>query len=268
MSVGMETAEAGLLAQMTPILLALADDGRAAVSLGGSRAKKLADASSDYDFRVYADRFKGPELKRTDAWAAFESAWRDWEARGFRIDGVWPREIASVDGKLAAWCAGKGEPVEYEWTIWGYHLPTDIAHQQIVADPAGVLAGWKQLLATYPEPLREAVFERHLTILRYWRTDYHYRNKVERGDAIFLAGLTTRLLHSIMQVLFALNRTYFVGDGWNLRAAEGFELLPDDLAGRVGLILDPPSGEGRWASQYHDLMDLIDDVEGVVARGR
>jgi hypothetical protein len=57
MSVGMETAEAGLLAQMTPILLALADDGRAAVSLGGSRAKKLADANSDYDFRVYADRF-------------------------------------------------------------------------------------------------------------------------------------------------------------------------------------------------------------------
>ena len=21
--------------------------------------------------------------------------------------------------------------IDYEWTVWGYHLPTDIAHQQL-----------------------------------------------------------------------------------------------------------------------------------------
>ena len=47
MFAGAETAEAGLLAQITPALLALADTGRVAVSLGGSRAKSFADTQSD-----------------------------------------------------------------------------------------------------------------------------------------------------------------------------------------------------------------------------
>jgi len=264
MFAGAETAEAGLFAQMTPALLALADTGRVAVSLGGSRAKSFADTKSDYDFRVYADQFKGPELAETPAWAEFEAVWRSWERKGLRIDGAWCRSIASIDRDLAAWLDGHGAVKEYEWTIWGYHLPTDIAHQQIVADPDGVLGAWKDRLKTYPETLRRAVLDKHMSILRYWRADYHYLSKVERGDVVFLAGLSAKLLHSIMQVIFALNRTYFVGDGWNLRGTANFAIVPEDLANRVVRVVDP--GPGRWAAQRERLIALVNDVEGLVAR--
>lgn len=265
MSQGIEAMETDLLLQITPVLLALADTGRVAVALGGSRAKGLADSKSDYDFRVYADRFRGPELTQTTAWVEFEAIWRAWESRGLRIDGAWCRGIADIDRDLVAWRDGIAEPPDYDWTIWGYHLPTDIAHQQIIADPDGVLAGWKASLAVYPEPLRRAVVAKHLSILRYWRNDYHYLSKVDRGDAMFLAGLTAKLLHSVAQVLFALNRTYFVGDGWNLRTAAAFTVLPANLAPRVEAILDPGARADRWQLQYRGLVALIDDLDVLVA---
>ena len=154
MSVGIERVEVALFAQMVPALLGLSEGGRVAVSLGGSRAKNLGDSRSDYDFRVYADRFKGPELTRTQAWADFEAIWQAWEHKGFRIDGAWCRRIADIDRDLTTSLAGEGAAPDYDWTIWGYQLPTDIAHQTIVADPDGVLKGWKARLEVYPELLR------------------------------------------------------------------------------------------------------------------
>jgi len=43
--------------------------------------------------------------------------------------------------------------------------------QQIIADPRGLLAGWKQQLAQYPETLRASVLRQHMEILRYWAKD-------------------------------------------------------------------------------------------------
>lgn len=257
--------ETELIAHLTPLLLDLADRGRVAVSLGGSRAKNRADSWSDYDFRVYADRFRGPELNRTKAWANFKAAWRIWEANGVRIDGAWVREIGEIDAALEAWLAGKGEPIEYDWTVWGYHLPTDLAHQLILIDDDGVLEDWKARLKTYPEALRRAVIAKHLGILRYWRADYHYESKVARRDIIFLAGITAKLIHSIMQVHFALNRTYFVGDGWNLNVAKDFVVAVDRLAQRVENALNLRSTNADLDEQRRQLIALVDDVEALVA---
>ena len=146
--------EEELFATMTPVIAALAEGGNGAGSLGGSRARHRADAQSDYDFRVYADQFKGPELKQTEAWQQFDAVLQGWEARGLRLDGVWAHNYGRVQADLDAWLAGNGATKTYEWTIWGYHLPTDLAHQHIIADPQGILAGWKNQLAVYPDALR------------------------------------------------------------------------------------------------------------------
>jgi hypothetical protein len=264
MSVSIERVEVALFAQIVPALLGLSEGGRVAVSLGGFRAKNLGDSRSDYDFRVYADRFKGPELTRTQAWADFEAIWQSWEHKGFRIDGAWCRRIADIDRDLTTSLVGEGATPDYDWTIWGYQLPTDIAHQTIVADPDGVLKGWKARLEVYPELLRQAILEKQMAILRYWRADYHYLSKIERRDEVFLAGLSAKLVHSIMQVLFALNRSYFPGDGWNLRLAEGLTIAPTDLSARIKLVLNPGSDADRWVLQRDRIVALIDDLEGLL----
>ena len=133
---------------MTPLIADLAQSGRGAVALAGSRGKGRADAQSDYDFRVYADAYRGPDIRETAQWRRFEETMRHWEAKGFRMDGVWMRSYGGVQRDLAAWIDGRPTPKTFEWTIWGYHLPTDLANQQIVSDPDGILARWKAELVS------------------------------------------------------------------------------------------------------------------------
>lgn len=254
--------EEELFATMTPVIADLAEGGNGAVSLGGSRAKHRSDAQSDYDFRVYADQFKGPELQQTEAWKRFEAVLQAWEARGLRLDGVWARNYDRVQANLDGWIAGKGVAKNYEWTIWGYHLPTDLAHQQIIVDPKGILARWKEQLAHYPEALRMSVIEEYLGVLRYWAADYHYASKVARRDLVFLVGLTGKLVNAILQVVFAINRTYYPGDGWNLEIAKDFARLPQNFIARMSAILEHGND---WSGQRAELITIIADLEVLAA---
>jgi hypothetical protein len=146
------------------------------------------------------------------------------------------------------------------WTIWGYYLLPDIRGQAIVEDPFNVIGGWQQRLQVYPPRLKKAILDRHLASVRYWRNDYHYRNKLERGDVVFAAGLTSRLVHDLIQILFALNDTYYIGDGRNLETVEGFALAPAEFTRKVRAILYPPPADDILGAQHAALVSLIDEV--------
>jgi hypothetical protein len=255
--------EQALIDAFVPVLLGFAEEGRVSVALGGSRAKKRADVHSDYDFRVYADRFVGDDPMSSPAAHAFDALAAEWGAKGVRLDGVWARRIGDIERELDEWLAGTARPTPLVWSVWGYHLPTDIVAQQILHDPSGVLGDWRRRLSAYPPPLRTAILREHLESLAYWRGDYHYRSKVIREDRIFLAGLTAKLVHSLYQVVFALNETYYVGDGFNDRAAEGFAILPDAFNARVLAVL---AAAERPDEQYRLLMALVDETGALAAR--
>lgn len=263
--IGAVDSEADLTATMTPLIADLAANGNGAVALAGSRGKGRSDEQSDYDFRVYADAYRGPDIRQTEQWQRFEAARRDWEARGFRMDGVWMRSYAGVRRDLDAWLTGTAVPKTFEWTIWGYHLPTDLASQQIAFDPEGVLAGWKQQLAVYPEALGASVLRQYREVLQYWAKDYHYESKVARRDLVFLAGLTGKLTNAILQVVFALNRAYFPGDGWNLPMAAELHRLPPDFVSRMTSILSAGSDADAPRRQRQELIAMIADLEVLIA---
>lgn len=255
---------AAVVEDCAPAIRRLAQ-GRYAIAIGGSIGKGTADRDSDIDFRLYCDAGISPPERWHEAWAAFVERTRTWEARGIRIDGCWVRRFADIETALAAWLAGTGRPEECTWTIWGYHLLPDLFYQRVVEDPDGVLASWKARLQTYPPALKQAVLDRHLGSLRYWANDYHYAHKVLRRDVVFLAGLTARLVHDVMQVVFALNESYFPGDGSNLEFVAKFRCLPPNLGERLQRILYPPPSEQVWKEQRQAILDLVADVERLVA---
>ena len=256
--------EADLIATMTPLIADLAENGRGAVALAGSRGKGRSDEQSDYDFRVYADAYRGPDIRQAEQWARFEAAMHEWEGKGFRMDGVWMRSYGGVRRDLDAWLSGTAVPKTFEWTIWGYHLPTDLANQQIVFDPDGVLSGWKLQLAVYPEALRLSVLRQYREVLQYWAQDYHYESKVARRDLVFLVGLTGKLANAILQVVFAFNRTYFPGDGWNLPMASELDRLPPDFVARMASILSTGSDADALRRQRKELIAMIADLEVLI----
>jgi hypothetical protein len=253
-----------LIAVMVPLIADLAEDGAAAVALAGSHGKGRADALSDYDFRAYSDAYR-PQLEQTPQWRRFEEEQQRFQSRGVSMDGIWMRSYQGVRRDLNGWLAGQLVEKQFEWTIWGYQLPTDLSTQLIANDPRGELQTWRMELAVFPEKLRKAIFTRYREILAYWKSDYHYANKVIRLDLVFLAGITGKLVNAIMQVVFAFNRRYFPGDGWNLVLADELPQLPPNFVERMIEIVEPGTSPDRWHRQRENIVSMINDVEALIS---
>ncbi len=246
-----------LIGEFVPIIRKW-DVGKYAISIGGSMGKGTWDSRSDVDFRLFHE-LDLPRLK-PEIWTEVSAAIEHWRGKGITVDGVWTRSIDEIDAALDRWLNGEIKPDEMVWTIWGYHILPDIRYQAIIEDPYGVIAGWKKRLQHYPPKLREALLNKHLAALRYWRNDYHYVSKVKRGDVVFLAGLSAKLVHDMMQVLFALNETYYVGDGQNLELSREFQHQPSHFAERIRDALYPTQQENVFEAQYAAVNGLIDDM--------
>jgi hypothetical protein len=242
-----------------PICRRLAGDQRYAISAGGSLGKGTWDSRSDIDFRLFTDREVQRRKQNPESWDECSAAIKRWKENGILIDGVWPRTVGEIDAALDGWLGGTIKPVDLVWTIWGYHILADVGNQVVIDDPYRIIGAWKERLSVYPPALKHAILNRYAASLRYWRSDYHYAHKVERGDAVFLAGITSKLVHEIIQILFALNETYYPGDGANLSLVGNFKIVPADFAARVHDILYPGSSEA-FPRQYAVLTSLIDEV--------
>jgi hypothetical protein len=245
--------------EFIPICRQLAGDQRYAISVGGSLGKGTWDSRSDVDFRLFTDRRLPGPGQRPDLWVDYHAAIERWKERGVNIDGVWPRTVGEIDAALDGCLEGEINPANLVWTIWGYHVLTDVNNQFIIEDPFHIIGAWKERLSVYPPALKQAILSKYAASLRYWRADYHYAHKVERGDVVFLAGITSKLVHEIVQILFALNETYFLGDGANLSFVGKFKIVPADFSARVHDILYPRSADA-FTSQYAALTSLIDEV--------
>ncbi len=247
-----------------PVFKQFAATEKYAITLGGSHGKGLADKSSDFDFRVYFEVPVGTEIMHGlfDQVSALVYKWKE---RGVEVDGVWPRSFGEIDGQLDQWLSGHGNPVHMEWNVWGYNILTDIFNQQIIEDPHGVARQWKTRLAEYPETLKNAIVQKHCSSLRYWRNDYHYINKVHRKDVVFLASITARLVHDMMQVIYALNHFYFPGDGMNLKYTGGFAVKPIRFEERIESALYPERDGDIFFDQYTIVSGLIDEVLNLAA---
>ncbi|WP_406387303.1 DUF4037 domain-containing protein [Streptomyces sp. NBC_00887] len=238
------------------------DTGRFALTLSGSMSKGTSDELSDTDFRFYSDTPRpdpGPEWD-----ADWQAVRRRWAEKGVVLDEPWFRTVAEVDAVVDSWLGGHGTPDDLVWTVWGYHPLADLACQIPVHDPDGLVSRWRDRLEPYPDTVRHATIQKFLPALRYWRDDYHYRNKVERADLTFLSSLTAKLIHHILQVLAAVNRVYYPGDGNNLRQAAAFHTAPEQLVSRIAAVLYPPGGSADVRAQRNGVIALIDETIAVV----
>lgn len=248
-----------VIADFIPICRTLAGDQPYAISVSGSLGKGTWDKRSDIDFRLYTrDPLPWIDID-PERWTGYFAALEAWKERGVTIDGVWCRTVGEIEDLMSGWFEGQINPVPLVWTIWGYHVLPDMHHQHVIEDPYGIIAGWKERLRVFPPRLKAAILSRYLESLRYWRGDYHYAHKVERADVPFLAGMSAKLVHEMIQVLFALNETYYVGDGSNLSFVEKFKIAPPNFSARVQEILYPPPPE-PFKAQYTALCALIDEV--------
>ncbi|HLW91368.1 MAG TPA: nucleotidyltransferase domain-containing protein [Roseiarcus sp.] len=235
-----------LLERLTPALAAA--PGVLAVALGGSRARGVATASSDYDIGLYygrapLDTKRLLEIVRSlvdDPVAASVTevgGWGPWIVGGGwlsigrqKVDLIY-RSGAAVREVIRACQAGEvtmdyqpGHPHGFCSAIW----MGEAALCQPLHDPQGILAELKAMCSPYPDLLQKALIQRF-----QWEVLFSIENgetAVARGEQTHMAGCAYRALCCIGQVLFALNRRYLINEKGALDEAAKFPLTIPGLS--------------------------------------
>ncbi len=242
-----------------PYLKRIPDSSAYVIALGGSHGKGISDKYSDFDFRVYYEK-RVPDERWKQVRAELELVIKKWKQRGIEIDGAWSRSIDKINNDLEAYLAGELLLEEKKWSIWGYQLLTDLYHQILLEDPAGIGLEWKNKLKTFSPELKKALLTKYVGYIEYWANDYHYLHKIAKKDIVFLHSLAAKLVNSMMQVLYAINECYYPGDGYNLYYASEFPIKPVNLEERMESVLYPQRTDHMYEKQFAELMGLLQET--------
>ena len=258
--------------------------GVEAIALGGSRARGMAIATSDYDIGLYyrADRpidvaALGKVAAALDDRGAEASAtpiggWGPWidgggwlVVGGVHVDLLY-RDLDRVGAAIDDAQAGKVERF-YQPGHPHAFLPTiymgEAACARLLHDPAGTLAALQRRTTPYPAALAVALRERF-----EWEADFalaNARKSLDRGDVSYLAGCAFRAIACLCQTLFALNGVYLLNEKGAVAAVDGFALSPTDFAKRVASLF-AELGSGNHAAGLDRLHELIADTRGLSFR--
>jgi hypothetical protein len=281
----MEESITRILADLIPLVRQFAR-GERGIALGGAHAKGVDDAESDIDVYLFTRRTlpnaeraalcerHSPDIANIVCWGevggdgAFEQAGSDFLYRGRKIE-CWLRAIDAIDGALDECRRGVVRHDLVTWTVMGFYnhcALSDLSHMLPVDDPSGLLARWQAEVSVYPPRLREAIIARHLGAAGFWPDNFHYRSAVERGDVIYTAGIVQQVAHNLIQVVFALNETYFPGDKKLEAALARLPRQPRDFGERIRRLLAPgaPPDRALLAWQREELCRLLDEVRALV----
>lgn len=226
--------------------------GVKAIVLGGSRARGTHTPSSDIDLGIYYDPSQPMDLvalgnvatqlddeHRIDVITGF-GGWGPWINGGgwLRIQSM-PVDLlykdldkirtyidACLNGKVEIFYQG-GHPHGFVTSIY----LSEIALCQPLWDPEGIIAGLKEKVYPYPDALKKAIFYSFA-----WEIDFSVmiaRKSIERADVHYAAGSCFRAVMCMLQVLFALNKEYWLNEKGAINITDRFAIKPANFRSRV-----------------------------------
>ncbi len=254
------------------------------IALGGAHAKGTADDGSDVDLYLFATAVRpneeraqvaaafSPEVENVVCWGddtLFSQAGTDFRFRGRQIE-CWLRNAAHIAETIAACQAGVVRRDLVTWTTTGFYnhcCLSDVKAMVPLADPTGILARLKSQGAVYPPNLRRSIIGQHLAAARFWPHSFHYHSAVARADVIYATGIVQQVVHNLVQVILALNETYFPGDKKLDEVLAHLPCQPSGLRERVASLLWPgaPATVDLLRRQQEEVQALAREVEALVA---
>ena len=240
-------------------------DGVRAIVLGGSRARGTHTSVSDIDLGIYY----GPD-SRLDLNALGKVAtqlddehrkdvitdlggWGPWINGGgwliiqsYHVDFLY-RDLGKVNVVIDDCLHGKveiyyqpGHPFGFLSSIY----PAEVAVCQPLWDPEGIISELKKKISPYRDSLQKALLQKFA-----WEINFSIdiaRKSVERSDVTYAAGCCFRSVMCMLQVLFAVNKTYWLNEKGAVALAETFPRKPGRFQARINeafqaLDADPPA---------------------------
>jgi hypothetical protein len=243
--------------------------------LGGSVAQGVADEWSDVDTIVYWDELDRDWLETPRAGAGGERfTWVEHYPGNACLEQY---RFGAVKADVAHVRLGWLDDL-IESTLSGESFDTTSLDVLRGVEEAVVLFGEERYeplrarVRAYPDSLRRALVERHLTFFPSWIYESMGR---ERGDLLVFYEYVLATMRNLVGVLAGLNRVYVAPEKLKrIGAVVGrMELAPPDAARRLDGLLDLP--RERVQAELDDLvgatLDLVDahlpEVDTGKARG-
>jgi predicted nucleotidyltransferase len=260
-----------ILAQALNIAaLLMTVEGVRAVVLGGSWARGAGDPGSDIDLGLYYDPAQPPDIAALRALASTLDdsrsgepvtdfgAWGAWinggawlTINGQRVDWLY-RDLALVRRVVDECINGQPRLYYQPGHPHGFHTHIylgELAYCLPLADPFGAVHTLKALTSPYPPKLKRALIDNSL-----WEAGFALetsRKSVKRGDVFHVSGSLFRCAACLIQVLYALNETYWINEKGSLQRAGTFPLCPPNFEAEVSAALCAPSAENSAARMEH-----------------
>jgi hypothetical protein len=134
----------------------------------------------------------------------------------------------------------------------------EIYYCRALFDPGGVLDQLKKRVSSYPTPMKAALVATFL-----YDADFMLelaRPAASRSDIFHVSGCLFRCAAAIVQVLFALNETYFMNEKGAVRAIDSFSIKPRAFSSRVQEVLGSLS--------LGSLQDRLAEMAALIAETR
>lgn len=269
--------------ELTPLVcqFACSDYG---IALGGAHAKGAEDSASDLDLYLFSGQVLSCDERSrvTTAFSAdidhvvswgqddpFTQGGTDFDFEGGKVE-CWLRHTDQIEHTIAECSEGIVRTERVTWTPTGFHhhcALSDVHAMLIIDDPAGILGRWKAAIEVYPLKLRRQIITTHLQAAAFWPANFHYNSAIERQDVIYTTSIVQQVVHNLVQVLFAVNETYFPGDKKLERSLGHLDRLPPQFVERMQRLIWP----GEEASvtvlqeQQQELQDLLTETQRLVA---
>jgi hypothetical protein len=262
-----ETLPAGKRHTIKQLVSALAQTpGVAAVVLGGSYARGTARPDSDVDLGLYyqpdspfriddiaqvagAVAIQPPTVTGFYEWGAWVNGGAWIHTAAGKVDFLY-RNLNQVARTLDEAAQGIVHHDYPQQPPYGFYSVTYLAETHVclpLFDPTGMIAALKARVEPYPELLHQRAVNDGL-----WSAEFtllHARSFAAQGDIYNTTGCMTRTATNLTQVLFALNRCYYMSDKGAMRAIDGFAIAPAGYSATLGAILAAPGHDAQTLGQ-------------------
>lgn len=226
-----------------------------AIVLAGSYATNTQRPDSDIDFGlIYSEKdlinIKDIE-KVVQSLGAFSNSiisqigeWGKWMNGGAwlivenqRVDFIY-RSLEFVEHTLDDCLQGRIQTDFYQQPAYGFYsyiYCAEVKFGKILYDPNNLVSRLKKKVDSYPLPLKEKIINTFL-----WDAQFSLsraQKSVRRGEVYIVAGCLTRIVNDLVQVLYALNETYFFSEKKFYKDFPNFAIRPINFLENVDQIL-------------------------------